>query len=234
MVQMTKRPYPFTMPVFVGIDPQQKFLSVNVATEKGEVIAWWNHILKRKQSSQFGTAQDWQEYIYRECLFLLETEIFTMCRKGGYSNIEIKEVGLEQQKGRVNTIIEQAILDVCIRLQLPRRILHPVTWKKQTEIPCTGSNKENKEACVQRTKHEMKAFFGEEKLNQLGKTEEGRIHDYCDAFRIRQATQRIHNSKKESGKTCQEFQQSNTSANQLARSTPTLASTGMPKLGPQQ
>lgn len=232
---MTKRPYPFKMPVFVGIDPQQKFLSVNVATEKGQVIAWWNHVLKRKQSSQFATAQEWQEYIYQECIQVLSVKISQKCRESGYPNIEIIQVGFEQQKGRVNTIIEQAILDACVALQIPRKILHPVTWKKQTDIPCMGSNKENKEACVQKTKQEMEAFFGAEKLSHIEKTEEGRIHDYCDAFRIRQATQRIHNSKLSNNvKKCQVSQQSNTNESRLAKSTPTQLSSGTTKQDLQQ
>jgi hypothetical protein len=222
---MTKRPYPFSTPVYIGIDPQQKFLSVNIATHDGQTIAWFNHILKRKQSSQFATAQAWQEYICRECMLVLERVVHDKARLGGFQHITITKVGIEQQKGRVNTILEQALLDVCIFLKLPVHILHPTTWKNKTKIPCMGNNKDNKEVCVKLTRDKMNDFFGEETVKEMEKAE--RIHDYCDCYRIREATQIMHNSKGQ-GKEIKWEKTSlplNTQEKKLATSTPTQQST---------
>lgn len=228
---MTKRPYPFTTPVYIGIDPQQKFFSINIATHDGQTIAWFNHILKRKQSSQFATAQAWQEYICRECILVLEKTVHEKARLGGFQHITITKVGIEQQKGRVNTILEQALLDVCIFLKLPVQILHPTTWKNKTKIPCMGSNEKNKEVCVQLTRKYMVDFFGEKKVAEMEadakKDKDKRIHDYCDCYRIREATQIMHNSKAQGKETKWEktFQPLNTQEKKLATSTPTQQST---------
>lgn len=145
--------------------------------------------------------------------------------------MEIVEVGIEQQKGRVNTIIEQALLDTCLFLKIPVRILHPTTWKKQTQIPCMGSNKQNKEVCVQLTRKHMVEFFGESKVQEMETTDEKRTHDYCDAFRIREATQNMHNSKLHGKKeVCPTYLLSDTKEKTLATSTPTLLPSATTKL----
>lgn len=193
--QMTKRPFPSSTPVFVGIDPQQKFISVNVSMADGTVLAWFNHILKRKQSSQFATAQSWQEYIFRECHSLLQTVVYNHIKSPHY---HISRVGIEQQKGRVNTIIEQTLLCVCLILKIPATVLHPVTWKKRTGIQCMGSNQANKKECVEKTRHILVSYFGEAKVVEMETTDDKRIHDYCDAYRIGEALRIMHNSKQSS------------------------------------
>lgn len=227
---MTKRPYQFSTPVFVGIDPQQKFISVNVTLEDGTILAWFNHVLKRKQSSQFATAQSWQEYIFRECHNLLQTVVYNQIKP--YQNVTISRVGIEQQKGRVNTIIEQTLLCVCLILKIPATVLHPVTWKKKTGIQCMGSNHANKKECVEKTRHILVGYFGEAKVVEMENTDDKRIHDYCDAYRIGEAlrinlTYNSKQSSKEKAEWAETSPPSSIPERKLETNTPIPKSTGI-------
>lgn len=173
-----KRP----LKVYVGIDPQPTLLSVNCCLEDNTtIVAWFNHYLKKKAT--FVNAQGWQVHIYEECHKLLHQVIPNACSEKCFPRAcKIELVTIEQQKGRVNTILEQTLLCVCKALNLNVHIIHPLTWKKEVGISCTGTNKKNKDTVVEATKTDFELHFGVNTNNtQL------RIHDLCDAFQIRKA-----------------------------------------------
>jgi hypothetical protein len=189
---ITVKQPPIPIPIYIGIDPQPTFLSINCTTDQNTLVpdtdpktytvSWFNHYLKKK--SAFGCAQAWQEHIFEECYKILHTVIPRQCEEKCYPNLyDIKLVSVEQQKGRVNTILEQTILCVCKQLALPALILHPLTWKKTVGLECGGGNKKNKELVVEMTHDTLVAFFGD---YQAGGTKL-RVHDLCDAYQIRRA-----------------------------------------------
>lgn len=182
---------PTVQSIFVGIDPQPTLISVNCTTEhanndklnpKDYTIAWFNHYLKKK--SAFSCAQGWQEHVFDESYKLLSGIIKTQCEEKCYPNrYVIKLVAIEQQKGRVNTILEQTLLCVCKQLHLPVMVLHPLTWKKAVGLETGGGNKKNKDLVVNMTHNTLTSFFG----NYEVKGAKLRVHDLCDAYQIRRA-----------------------------------------------
>jgi hypothetical protein len=146
---------------------------------KTYTIAWFNHYLKKKAT--FANAQGWQEHVYDECYNILGSVIPKQCQEKCHPNpFTIVLVSVEQQKGRVNSILEQTLLCCCKQLKLPIYTVHPVTWKKAVNLQCAGSNKKNKSLVVEFTKPAMEEYFGVQE-------ETARIHDLCDAFQIRKA-----------------------------------------------
>ncbi len=165
--------------VIVGIDPQPRLLAVHVRCKNfnGELntFDWFKHYLQKK--SRFDNAQAWQEYIYHECYTILKQVKLNV-------SIKLKSpptlVVIEQQKGRVNSIVEQSLLVSCKVLDLPCLILHPTTWKKRANVPCMHDHKRNKQVVEEMV---MPYLYRYRNSN----VKEDRDHDMCDAFKISEA-----------------------------------------------
>jgi hypothetical protein len=143
--------------IIVGLDPQPSLLAWHVRQDEKTLSL---DLYRFKKKACFKNAQEWQEYIYTQCKYILKTlhEMYTL-----------NHVIIEQQRGRVNSNIEMALLAVCIELQISRKIVHPTYWKKISNIKCQGSNYKNKM----------------ESVKALGfPLGEGRVHDLADAYWI--------------------------------------------------
>lgn len=191
----------------VGIDPQPTLLAVHVRDNFDATIAWFKHYFQKK--CRFDNAQKWQEHIYDETSNVLQQKI-PLIIKAKFSYLSLQQcvpryVAVEQQKGRVNSIIEQTVLCLCKHAKIEVLILHPMTWKKHTNIPKTGNNKKNKEAVEKIVKPKLQEYIqtstdlhDTEQLNIVDwdKTKE-RLHDLCDADKISEACRILTASKQE-------------------------------------
>jgi hypothetical protein len=154
--------------MILGIDPQPTVLGFHLRDAKGDTKDWKALFLKKKSS--FKGAQAWQEYVYAICQDTIEN----------YSvDHKISLVVIEQQRGRVNSIIEQSLLISCIAVGLPARTLHPVKWKKLVGLSLKGSNAKNKKESCDKIADQLKSHF-----MRTGEMLPNRIHDLCDAFYI--------------------------------------------------
>ncbi len=165
--------------VIVGIDPQPRLLAVHVRCKDCngnlDTFDWFKLYLQKK--CRFENAQAWQEYIYQESHKMLsEVKMNVMAKL----KKPLTLVVVEQQKGRVNSIVEQSLLVACKVLALPCLILHPTTWKKRTNVPCMQDHRKNKLAVEQLV---LPTLFEYRKSN----VKEDRDHDLCDAFKLSEA-----------------------------------------------
>jgi len=157
--------------IYMGIDPQPSEIDVHIRNSKGETLYWCQHYLEVKSS--FSRAQDWQEYIWRQCNLLFETCLSKVKR--------IDVCGFEQQRGRINSMIEQSLLGCCMIKNIKRVILHPLTWKKLVGLKPQGSNAKNK-------KHVTMLLANELVKHNPHWKDLTRVHDLCDAWFISKAT----------------------------------------------
>lgn len=177
------------MAVVVGIDPQTKLFAVHIRQGQ-ETVAWFRVFLKKK--SRFDNAQAWQQYIWQESINLLD-----MVQQRLVHYLQSKDppalVVIEQQKGRLQSIIEQCLLVACMVRKWPAKIMHSMTWKKRTGIKCKKSNRLNKEESEKmvlpilidwsKKQPDRSITFG---LPET-RTDEGRLHDLCEAFLLSKA-----------------------------------------------
>jgi hypothetical protein len=161
--------------IVLGFDPQPGLLAYHVAEYKynnplsEKTLIWQREILMKKAC--FDNAQQWQEYIWKICTGLFDKIERELSMKS------INLVAIEQQRGRVNSLIEQSLLGCCMIRNLPRVIFHPATWKNLTGIPSLGSNAENKKYVKQLFEKDLQKF----------KFTDKRTHDLCDAKLISKA-----------------------------------------------
>lgn len=201
----------------IGIDPQPKLLAYCLIffrqTEKDsyhrvgnqlvnfEIVEWNNLYLRKKE--RFKTAFDWQLYILNEC-HLFSTKLIKKInthfegvhywtpadKLRGYNVL----FAVEQQRGRVNSIIEQSLLAAMSFEDHSKSFyfnnkslysLHPTTWKKAVKFQNQGTNKKNKDFSVT----EISPCLTEYRSRVNISTKPGeRIHDLCDAFLIAKGT----------------------------------------------
>jgi hypothetical protein len=147
--------------MIVGIDPQPSLIAWHVRDEHRTVEL--NSVQLRKKAC-FKNAQDWQEYIYIECSRLIQ-HLSTRYKLG--------LVIIEQQRGRVNSNIEMALLVVCIQRDIPRKIVHPLQWKKAVGLPPEGDHLLNKKISLEAAK-----------ARGVPLGDKGRVHDLADAYWI--------------------------------------------------
>lgn len=153
--------------MYVGIDPQPTLIAVH-ARNTTKTLYWKNLYLMKKV--YFEGAQKWQEYIHQQSKELI-IDLMNIAKK---NNCIIKLIIIEQQRGRVYSLIEQCLLDICIFYSLPRVIMHPVVWRRHVGLNNThGNNKTNKINSVNIVKHQMKEEIP---------IEDKRIHDLCEAY----------------------------------------------------
>jgi len=167
----------------VGIDPQPTLFAVQCKTLDGIILAWFNIHLKKK--ARFDSAQLWQEYIYQESHALITKTIPTHCYAmlGGYQKPDL--VTIEQQKGRVCSIIETSLLNVCLQENIPAWIANAMCWKRKTNTPCTKYHYQNKKVVEKIVEPILNEYFTPEELEEIKKSK--RKHDLCDANQITDA-----------------------------------------------
>jgi hypothetical protein len=197
--------------IIVGIDPQQKLFGVHI--RKGdETLGWFKIYMKKK--CRYETAQAWQEYVWSECVTLLDRvarhiPIHAMHVQYTFPHLSCGTrptkpdlVVIEQQKGRVHSIIEQSLLVACLQRNWNAKIMHPMSWKRKIKMDFGEGNKKNKEKALHAVLPILEQWIA---LNPdsrisigtaLTPADESRMHDLCDAFLISKAGQ-ISNEENE-------------------------------------
>lgn len=159
--------------VYVGIDPQPDNISVcAIETTNGDVLYWHKHKLKLKLT--FNRAEDWQRYIVEESLIVLD-KMFSKFRLSLANNVYIS---IEQQRGRVNSIVEQTLFTLCVTKGYQTFTTGPMLWKKMTDTKSVGENKKNKQKSVDMVLHIYENYID----SKVGP--KFRAHDLCDAYLI--------------------------------------------------
>jgi hypothetical protein len=169
----TKKPHIY----HVGIDPQPSLIAVYAETPNNEVLAWFQLRLQRKDS--YKSSEDWGIYIANQCKLILRefrTVIFTHHEANPTGKPPVIVLTVEQQRGRVNSLIEGYLVGVAVDLNMSLFVPHPNKWKSKVKLECEPGNKANKDAALTRYGKEYIKYC---KLN--GRNPEKRIHDVCDA-----------------------------------------------------
>jgi hypothetical protein len=173
----------------VGIDPQPTLFGVQCRNLKtGERIAWFNVYLKKKQ--RFENSQQWEEYVYEETKKLISVTIPKICKvQPNFEETLPRFVTVEQQKGRVCSIMECTVLCVCKELQIDLWVANPMCWKRKTGVQCTKSHHKNKKVVEEMVTPELEKFVAEKytKEEKDSFKKEKRKHDLCDADKITEA-----------------------------------------------
>lgn len=163
--------------LYVGIDPQEKLMGIHAIDGNDNIFIWEAFWFRKKTT--YKQVQGWQEYIWTSVYNYLG-EI-----KEKYKNTHQIYVGIEQQRGRVASMIEQSLLCACMCHGLPRILMHPNTWKKTIDFCSEKGNAANKkrsiELCLPLIKLSYPHFLQME-----------RMHDICDARLISRALSKIH------------------------------------------
>ena len=184
--------------MIVGIDPQPRLLAFHVRNSLNITLAWFKHYLQKK--SRFNNAQEWQEYLYDQCIMVLKEKIPQVCHTQQLPSLVV----CEQQKGRVNSIIEQSILAACRSLGIKLLILHPTSWKKATGVPCLKDYRKNKQVVEQMVGPKLQQWFKDNNINKDKEDEDkNRLHDLCDAEKISEAGLLITSKEQSSNRKCQ-------------------------------
>lgn len=161
----------------IGIDPQPTCLGICVKSNRDDIpVKWFVDYFKRK--SLFKKSSEWQKYLYLKCTDVINRLVYELTSKD--FNLVI-----EQQRGRVNSIIENTLCCVGCRIIGCDNvyIVHPNTWKKvlvyDKDHIANGhySNKKSSIRLVQKN-DDLKAIIETRKLNVL------RLADMCDAYWI--------------------------------------------------
>lgn len=176
-----------TSEYMVGIDPQPTLFGVQCRNMNGERIAWFNVYLKKKQ--RFENSQQWEEYVYDETKKLITVTIPKLCTKPGMVEVNPRFVTVEQQKGRVCSIMECTVLCVCKELGIDLWVANPMCWKRKTGVQCTKSHHKNKKVVEEMVTPELEKFVAEKysKEEKDNFKKEKRKHDLCDADKITEA-----------------------------------------------
>jgi len=153
--------------MITGIDPQPTVIAF--CTIKDQDIFECKEIRLKKKSA-FKNAQDWQIYLYKAV-----KEVFEF--------IDDKSpIFIEQQRGRINSILEQTILIESLSRKRATRVLHPLTWKRLTNTKCMKDHTLNKREAERKVLHRLREFE-----RKKGLSESKVPHNMCDAILIAEA-----------------------------------------------
>ena len=161
------------MPIIVGIDPQPRVLAVHIR-ENNKTLHWFEHVLIKKSKTE--RVQDWQEHVYNNCEILWN-------KINKLTSAKIDLVCIEQQKGRVNIILEQTLFIIFLQKKINVYIVHPTVWKKKTNVLCTKNHRKNKLEVVKIVGPKLEQYATDNNIT-FQKTS---IHDLCDAEKISEA-----------------------------------------------
>jgi hypothetical protein len=165
---------------FIGIDPQPSNISVCVLDEEANVLKWLAICLFKRTT--FLTATDWQKYIIEQCQNIVYEDLKEYITEA--TNVSI---GVEQQRGRINSIIEQTLLTIFFEKFKGSTIfsIHPKKWKRIISFNPVGNNtnRNHKQHSVNMVHTILLNYCKENDIV----TPTGRIHDLCDAYLISKA-----------------------------------------------
>jgi hypothetical protein len=170
----------------VGIDPQRNLFAFYVGKRVPVTLAdgttkctlldieWYEHYLLRKDS--YKVAENWEIYLIKECVECLKKveSFINMDASGKAYHVKL---GVEQQRGRVNSILESSLATAAAALGWEITIPHPKKWKAaihfKAEEPGNNSNKRKAEELEGSDLSE----FHTKKKRKLPKV----VHHLCDA-----------------------------------------------------
>jgi hypothetical protein len=158
----------------IGIDPQQTLLGVTVLNSGGSMTQCFTYWFKKKTS--FKTSGDWEVYICTECIGIaaaIKTKLGDEMEGNGVY------VAIEQQRSRVNSIIEAALTTAFLAEGCKVMVPHPRAWKAGINMKQGGSNKENKRHSEEKYGEKLRSFYKNNKVSLPD-----RIHDLCDSMGI--------------------------------------------------
>jgi hypothetical protein len=155
--------------LIVGIDPQQDNISICVQSPQLELPISWSKILL-KQRSSFSIAETWQKYIFEQSTLIAEE----------LGRLKVKIVIIEQQRGRLNSIIEQTLLCCCLKVGLDVHTIHPRKWKMGLNFESGTTNHFQKKQSLELVKPLLEKFCIANNIP----IPTGRLHDLCDAYLI--------------------------------------------------
>lgn len=159
---------------FIGIDPQPFMFAVHILSKDDSTKDWFQILLEKK--SRMPDAQAWQSYIWQQSVKLIE-KCLVICNSAKNMCICI-----EQQRGRVNSIIEQSLLAACILYNIRVKITHPQTWKKDfVEFKQCKNHRSNKQVAEDMVKSRLLNYC---EIYKYQLPTSNRIHDLCDAYLI--------------------------------------------------
>jgi hypothetical protein len=160
-------------PLIVGIDPQQDNISICVKYKDSElpIPRGWTKVLL-KQRSSFSIAETWQKYIIEQSN-LIASEL---------KNFKVDVVKIEQQRGRLNSIIEQSLLCSCLKEGLKVHTIHPRKWKMGLGFEPGSTNHFQKKHALKLVKPILDKYWSIYNIPPL--PEDERLHDLCDAYLI--------------------------------------------------
>lgn len=157
----------------LGIDPQDSLLSLCVLDDNVKILYWDNNTLQRQ--IKFKNAQSYQEYLLKECMAVVNDL---------HKKYKLDLVVIEQQRGRVRSILEHSLLSVCMQLCIARVIFHPATWKKRVGFSKEKKgHKFNKEESIRMGLPFLNAYQG----GILKKKFPKRLHDLTDSYHLAKA-----------------------------------------------
>lgn len=161
---------------FVGIDPQPTQLAVKVEVSGDSVatIDWFNILLKLK--SLFKTAEEWELYVADQCNMVIDNIVKTISVYSGRSTKKWVYCAIEQQRGRVKSIIEACLVAATLKVGWIVCVPHPVTWKKSCKMKHGKGNTQNKIESEKMYSEELELYCAEKHI-----LVPKRIHDLCDA-----------------------------------------------------
>ncbi len=162
---------------YVGIDPQPTLLAVHVSSEEEDSLFWYQRILKKKVSSLFKTAEEWELYVSGETnQFVDKLDGEMRGHRSWMHGVSKIYCGVEQQRGRVDSILEAMLVSAGTAHGWIMSVPHPLTWKKSVGLTSQPGNKQNKRSSEALVADELKVFFQERNIKLPA-----RIHDLCDA-----------------------------------------------------
>lgn len=181
--------------IVVGIDPQIKLFAVNIR-QGNQIIAWFQVFLQKH--CRFENAQYWQEYVWKESVYLLDRIQIHLKQIFQKNDIKPNLVVIEQQKGRCQSIIEQCLFVACLQRKWPVKIMHPMTWKTKNGFKCQYKHRANKKKAQEMVTPFLKQWMETKNLERepISIIPEGveveekdlqRTHDLCDAYLISNA-----------------------------------------------
>jgi hypothetical protein len=167
----------------IGLDPQPSLLAISVLNPSGVLIQCFAYWFKKKTS--FKTAGDWEVYICGECNLVARSVVKNLKRDGAEKIV----IAVEQQRSRINSIVESSVTTAFLALDCHLVVPHPQTWKKSIHMATTGNNADNKKMSEDVYGEIVRNFYKQNKM-ELPK----RIHDLCDSLGIaKYLYNRVHN-----------------------------------------
>jgi len=171
------------MNIYVGIDPQPDNISICAIKHQVDhynlkqlhyvsVIYWVKHKLKLKTT--FNKAEDWQRYVINETRNVFD-KLSKHISKYNYKTVFIS---VEQQRGRVNSLIEQTLFTVSMSHNYETHSTGPMLWKSLINMKRLGSNTNNK---IEAKTLVLPIY---EQWVQCKIDKKFRVHDLCDAYLI--------------------------------------------------